>query len=132
MKQALVPVEAAKAMGLSIPLNPETWIADRKQRLENGLIRLAAAVRNGTLAGGVIKDGTLRLDANVPEEAGDLVLDLYRRLPEARITDILIDVDRQRHRIHRSVQPFAHRCTLPRQSRVTERGSGREAQSWPQ
>lgn len=96
MKQALVPVEAAKAMGLSMPLDPETWIADRKRRLEDGLNRLATAVRNSTLPGGVIEDGVLRierLDADVPEEAGDLVLDLYRRLPEARITDILMDVD---------------------------------------
>ncbi len=35
MKQALVPVEAAQSMGLglSMPLEPEVWIADRKQRL---------------------------------------------------------------------------------------------------
>ena len=96
MKQALVPVEAAKAMGLSMPLDPETWIADRKRRLEDGLNRLATAVRNGTLPGGAVEDGALRverLSADVPDEAGDLVLDLYRRLPEARITDILMDVD---------------------------------------
>jgi TnpA family transposase len=97
MKQALVPVEAAKAMGLSMPLDPETWIADRKRRLESGLNRLAMAVRNGTLSGGAIENGELRverLEADVPNEAGDLVLDLYRRLPEARITDILQDVDK--------------------------------------
>jgi TnpA family transposase len=96
MKQALVPVEAAKSLGLSMPLEPEAWITDRKRRLEDGLNRLAVAVRNGALPGGVIENGTLRverLDADVPEEAGDLVLDLYRRLPEARITDILMEVD---------------------------------------
>ena len=45
---------------------------------------------------GVIESGILRverLDADVPDAAGDLVLDLYRRLPEARITDILKEVD---------------------------------------
>ena len=71
-------------------------IEDRKRRLEDGLKRLATAARTGTLPGGVIEDGTLRverLDADVPEEASDLVLDLYRRLPEARITDILMEVD---------------------------------------
>ena len=96
MKQTLVPVDAAWSMGLSMPLDPETWIANRKRRLENGLKRLATAARTGTLPGGVIEDGTLRverLDAGVPEEASDLVLDLYRRLPEARITDILMEVD---------------------------------------
>ena len=96
MKQALVPVEAARAMRLSMPLDPKTWIEDRKRRLEDGLKRLATAARTGTIPGGAIEDGTLRverLDADVPEEASDLVLDLYRRLPEARITDILMEVD---------------------------------------
>lgn len=96
MKQALVPIETARAMGLIMPLDPETWIEDRKRRLEGGLKRLAVAARTGTLPGDVIEDGTLRverLDADVPEEVSDLVLDLYRRLPEARITDILMEVD---------------------------------------
>ncbi|WP_298937191.1 Tn3 family transposase [uncultured Ruegeria sp.] len=96
MKQALVPVEAAQTMGLSMPLEPEVWIADRKHRLEGGLHRLAMAVKNGTLPGGIIEDGRLRVDrleADVPAEADSLILDLYRRLPEVRITDILMDVD---------------------------------------
>ncbi|EEE35515.1 transposase [Rhodobacteraceae bacterium KLH11] len=96
MKQALVPVEAAQTMGLSMPLAPEVWIKDRKRRLEDGLHRLAVAVKNGTLPGGVIEDGRLRverLEADVPTEADNLILDLYRRLPEVRITDILVDVD---------------------------------------
>jgi len=95
IKQALVPVEAARTMGLSMPLEPESWIADRKRRLKDGLNRLAKAVRNGTLPGGVIEDGRLRverLEADVPAEADTLILDLYRRLPEVRITDILMDV----------------------------------------
>lgn len=95
LKQALVPVEAAQTMGLSMPLEPEVWLADRKQRLEDGLHRLAKAVRNGVLPSGIIEDGRLRverLEADVPAEADNLILDLYRRLPEARITDILMDV----------------------------------------
>lgn len=86
MKQALVPVEAAQTMGLSMPLEPEVWIADRKQRLGNGLHRLALTVKNGTLPGGIIEDGRLRverLEADVPAEADNLILDLYRRLNEA-------------------------------------------------
>lgn len=96
MKQALVPIDAARAIGLSMPLEPELWIADRKYRLEDGLKRLAKAARTKSLPGGVIEDGVLRverLEADVPEEASDLVLDLYRRLPETRITDILTEVD---------------------------------------
>ena len=96
MKQALVPIETAQTMGLSMPLEPEVWIEDRKQRLEDGLYRLAMAVKNGALPSGVIEDGRLhvqRLETDVPAEADSLILDLYRRLPEVLITDILMDVD---------------------------------------
>ena len=34
-----------------------------------------------------------RLTAAVPEEADALVLNLYRRLPEIRATDLMLDVD---------------------------------------
>ena len=95
-RKILVPLEAAKTMpGLDLPLDPEVWLADRKHRLQDGLERLAAAVRNGTLPNGVVEDGQLRIDrlkADVPEEAADLVLDLYRRLPSAKITEIMQDV----------------------------------------
>ncbi|MEP2783612.1 MAG: hypothetical protein ABJO67_01810 [Pseudoruegeria sp.] len=53
------------------------------------------AVRNGSLPGGFIEDGRLRVErlkADVPAEADSLILNLYRRLPEVRITDILTDV----------------------------------------
>lgn len=79
MKQALVPVEAARTMGLSMPLEPEVWLADRKQRLEDGLHRLAMAVKNGTFPGGVIEGGRLRVErfkTDVPAEADSLILDL--------------------------------------------------------
>ena len=96
-RKILVPEEAAKAMlELTIPLDPQAWLENRKRRLQDGLEKLAAAVRDGTLPNGIIEDGELRIDrlkADVPEEAGDLVLDLYRRLPHVRITDILQDVD---------------------------------------
>jgi TnpA family transposase len=78
-----------------MPLKPEVWLADRKQRLDAGLHRLAKAVRNGALPGGIIEDGRLRverLEADVPAEADSLILDLYRRLPEVRITDMLTEV----------------------------------------
>lgn len=97
MKQALVPIEAARGMGLAMPLDPMAWIEDRKRRLADGLTRLAAAVRTGTLPNGTVENGELRIDrlhADIPDEAGELVLDLYRRLPEVRITDILMEVDK--------------------------------------
>lgn len=97
LKQALVPVEAAKSVPrLAVPFDPDTWIRDRKARMADGLKRLAKAARNGAIPGGTIEDGILhvdRLKQDVPPEADELVLDLYRRPPDARITDILLDVE---------------------------------------
>jgi TnpA family transposase len=98
LKQVLVPMAAAheEMARLTMPLDPHVWVADRRTRLSAGLKRLAAAARNGTIPHGSIEDGTLRIDrltADVPDEAGALILDLYRRLPPARITDILLEVD---------------------------------------
>ncbi len=97
LKDALVPAEVAKATPrLAMPYEPETWLADRKSRLADGLQRLARAARAGAIPGGSIEDGVLKIDrltADVPEEADALVLDLYKRLPEIRITDLLLEVD---------------------------------------
>lgn len=98
LKQALVPLAAVQnTPRLSIPFEPHEWLDDRKARLHDGLERLAHAARNGTIPGGSIVNGTLKLDrltADVPAEADQLVLDLYRRIPEVRITDLLLDVDK--------------------------------------
>ena len=64
--------------------------------MADGLKRLAAAAKAGAIPGGAIENGILKLDrltADVPEEADELVLDLYRRLPDVRITDMLLEVD---------------------------------------
>jgi len=97
LKEALVPTEVARSTPrLAMPFEPETWLADRKALLANGLQRLARAARSGAIPGGLIENGILKLDrltAAVPEEADAMVLDLYRRLPEVRITDLLLQVD---------------------------------------
>jgi len=97
LKQVLVPVEAAKSVPrMVVPFDPDVWIRDRKARQAHGLKRLAKAARDGAIPGGTIEDGILRVDRlkhDVPPEADELVLDLYRRLPDARITDILQDVE---------------------------------------
>lgn len=97
LKQALVPIEAAKATPrLTVPFEPEVWIADRKARLAEGLERLAKAARTGAIPGGSIENGVLKIDrlsSAVPVEADELVLDLYNRLPAVRITDLLLEID---------------------------------------
>lgn len=74
---------------------PGNWIA--AEGTFKGLKRLARAARAGAIQGGSIEDGKLKVDrltAAVPAEAGDLVIDLYRRLPDVRITDLLMEVDK--------------------------------------
>lgn len=77
LKQALVPVEAAQATPrLIVPFDPESWLEDRKARLTDGLDRLAKAARSGTIPGGSIENGILKIDrltSAVPEAAEALV-----------------------------------------------------------
>ena len=97
IKQALVPIETAKASPrLTMPFDPETWLTGRKTRLQEGLEKLAIAVRSGTIPGGSIENGVLKVDrltGTVPDEADAMVLDLYSRLPPVRITDLIQEVD---------------------------------------
>lgn len=97
LRETLVPMAAVKSTArLAIPFEPESWFADRNARMADGLKRLAKAVRTGSIPKGRIEDGTLRIErltAAVPEDAEELILDLYRRMPEVRITDILLEVD---------------------------------------
>ena len=79
-----------------VPASPHDWLAERRFALDEGLRRLAAAARAGAVAGGSIEDSVLRVERTegaVPDGAADLVADLYRRMPDARITDILLEVD---------------------------------------
>lgn len=97
LKQILVPAQAITANArLMVPFNSEAWIVDRKAKMESELVRLAKAARSGTIPGGSIENGVLhvdRLSANAPHGADEMILDLYKRMPEVRITDILMDVD---------------------------------------
>ncbi len=98
LKQALVPIGAAKNMPrLAVPFDPNEWLKDRKKRMDDGIQRLSIAAKAGTIPGGSIDNGILklhRLAADVPSEADDLVLDLYKNLPDIRITDMLLAVEK--------------------------------------
>ena len=97
VKRALVPIEAAHATArLAVPFEPREWLAERKGSLVEGLDHLADAAHHGRIPGGAIENGELRISrpaTAMPEDVDELVLDLYRRLPEVRITDILPEVD---------------------------------------
>ena len=97
LKVALVPVDVARATPrLAMPFEPETWLADRRARMSDALHRLGRAAKAGAIPGGSIEDGVLKIDRltdAVPEEADAMALDLYRRLPEVRITNLLLEVD---------------------------------------
>ena len=97
VKRALVPIETAHATArLAVPFEPRKWLAERKAGLVEGLDRLADAAHHGRISGVAIENGELRIGrpaSAVPEDVDELVLDLYRRLPEVRITDILLEVD---------------------------------------
>ena len=90
------PAVADADRSLPVPASPHDWLAERRFALDEGLRRLAAAARAGASAGGSIEDSVLRVERTetaVPDGAADLVADLYRRMPDARITDILLKVD---------------------------------------
>lgn len=97
IKDALVPITAARTTAkLVVPFDPVEWIVDRKSRMARALERLTKAAKTGAISGGSILDGVLkteRLVAAVPAEADELVLELYRRMPDVRITDIMLEVD---------------------------------------
>ncbi|WP_407233742.1 Tn3 family transposase [Escherichia coli] len=124
LKQVLVPMIAAQENAkLAVPSNPQDWLADRKARLTIALKRLARAARNGTIPHGSIEDGTLRIDrltADVPDGAEALILDLYRRMPSVRITDMLLEVD--------ACSPWFHRCVYPSENRGSMSRPDRSAQ----
>lgn len=98
LRQALVLIEAAKTTPkLMVPFDPDEWLNDRKVRMADGLKHLAQAAKTGAIPGGSIENDILKIDrltAAVPVEADELVLDLYRRLPDVRITDMLLDVEK--------------------------------------
>ena len=81
---------------LPVPASPQDWLAERKGALDEGLRRLDTAARAGAITGASIDEGMLRIErtaAAVPHGAGDIVADLYQRIPDTRITDILLEVD---------------------------------------
>jgi len=97
VKQTLVSAQAVtQTARLAVPLRPEEWLSGRQSRLDMRLKELGRAARAGAIPGGAIENGVLHIDkleAAAPEGVENLVLDLYGRMPHARITDLLLEVD---------------------------------------
>ena len=93
-----LPVEEIRGHRLGVIAHRgqrEPFAGARPKRVAAGR-RLAAAARARVIAGGSIEDSMLRVERTegaVPDGAAELVADLYRRMPDARITDILLEVD---------------------------------------
>ena len=90
IRQALLsaPAVADADRSLPVPASPRDWLAEHRFALDEDLRRPVAAARAGAVAGGSIEDSVLRVERTetaVPDGAADLVADLYRRMPEARI-----------------------------------------------
>ncbi len=98
LKQVLVPTKEVRQISrLAVPFQASVWLSDRQLRLEASLETLSQSARLGTIPGGVIEKGILQLEKlkrDIPEGADELVLDLYKRLPDVRITNILTEVDK--------------------------------------
>lgn len=93
----LVPIAVLRQMPqLTVPLNAADWIQSRKAMLDAAMTDVGKAAEKGSLPLGAIEDGTLRierLEREGPDGTDDLVLRIYRAMPQTRITDVLIDVD---------------------------------------
>ena len=135
IRKALLSAPAVADADRSLPVaaSPHDWLAERRFALDEGLRRLAAAARAGAIAGGSIEDSVLRVErteAAVPDGAADLVADLYRRMPEVRITDILLEVD-DATRFTEDLHAPANRRALPRPHRSAQRAARRGNQPRP-
>jgi hypothetical protein len=96
-KQQLLAVhQAEKILSLPIPLQANEWILKRKQVLENLVKKVVRMMRQCTLPNICIMNEKIhvnRLDLKIPENIDDLTLDIYKRMPQVSITDILREVD---------------------------------------
>ena len=128
------PAVADADRSLPAPTSPHDWFAERRFALDEGLRRLAAAARGPVRSpAGTSKTASSASRGRKPPcrtGAADLVADLYRRLPEARITDILLEVDDAT----RFTEAFTHLRTgepLPRPHRSAQRAARRGHQPRP-
>jgi TnpA family transposase len=95
----LVPIEEIRNNNpLSVPFDANQWVNDRKVMLDLALRTVGNASEQGLLSNSSIENGELhlkKLARQSPKKTDELVLSLYRKLPQIRITDLLIEVDKE-------------------------------------
>ena len=89
-------VARMRAEGRVADLDADSFLAERRHRLEASLLEVDREAARGRLPGAGIKDGRLvvaPLENQTPAAAGKLAQMLYDLLPRVRITDLLEEVD---------------------------------------
>lgn len=93
----LVPIESVRSNNLlAVPFEAQKWLDTREAQLELSMSVAAEAASKGLLPNSSIKDGKLvltKLARKSPESTDELILSLYRKLPQIRVTDLLLEVD---------------------------------------
>jgi len=93
----LVPIESVRSNNLlSVPFEAQQWLNSREAQLQLPMSVAAEAAKKGLLSNSSIKDGKLvltKLARKSPESTNEIILSLYRKLPQMRITDLLLEVD---------------------------------------
>lgn len=85
-----------RAAQLAVPFRPEDWLDARRDALQQALDHAARLAEDSKLPVEIIGNGKRINDAGSEDNDSDaeqLSRSLYRSLPEARITDLLIEVD---------------------------------------
>ena len=94
---ALVPASAVTTKAcLAVPFDVSAWIAERETALAEAFREVGETARRGALPNGVIENGVLRLEKlerTEPAGVDELILHLYKQMPSARITEIVLQTD---------------------------------------
>lgn len=96
VETALVPTAAVSSARLAVPMDGRLWLDARAKAIGAKLASVARVIDQGQLPTSALHGGQLhvdRLEKAVPDGAEDLVLALYRDMPQTRITDLLLEVD---------------------------------------
>jgi hypothetical protein len=82
---------------VAVPTNFELFWNERRERLERELEQVANLAERQELPDAEIREGALKvtpLHSTIPAAAEALVAEAYSMLPQVRITDLLLEVDR--------------------------------------